>query len=282
MMAAAAFTQAQSSLRWYVDSFSTIADWRATMLRVIGFRQALTAVDGSHSPEGRIVYAAGEPGQLAVEGLEIECPTGRDRIQEREWVVRKGQRVLIVGAPGTATTPLFRALTGLWPWGSGRITRPRDEQILYVPRGTPYMPRGTLREVLAYPLKASGFREPAFAKALGLLGLERLAPLLDVTRKWEKELSQDEQLRLAFARVALQRPPWVIIDDAFSALDNDALWRVIGLFTTEMARSGVIHVGRAVEGRDPLFPRVLHLVKAGSAACNDTGEASKLYAGARS
>ncbi len=41
MMAAGAFNQVQSSLRWFVDNFSTIADWRATLLRVASFRRAL-------------------------------------------------------------------------------------------------------------------------------------------------------------------------------------------------------------------------------------------------
>ena len=40
MMAAGAFNQVQSSLRWFVDNFSTIADWRATLLRVADFRRA--------------------------------------------------------------------------------------------------------------------------------------------------------------------------------------------------------------------------------------------------
>ena len=45
MMAAGAFTQMQSSLRWFVDNFSTIADWRATLLRVADFRRALIECD---------------------------------------------------------------------------------------------------------------------------------------------------------------------------------------------------------------------------------------------
>src|SRR5581483_4089896 len=106
-------------------------------------------------------------------------------------------------------TQLFRALAGLWPWGAGRIARPRGENILYVPRGTPYLPRGTLREVLAYPLAVEGYGDSAFVHALERAGLERLAAALDASRRWDRELSQDEQLRLSFARIVLQAPPWV-------------------------------------------------------------------------
>ncbi len=138
-----------------------------------------------------------------------------DMLRETSVVVKAGERALILGAPGTGKTQLFRALAGLWPWGAGRIARPKGEQIFYLPRGTPYLPRGTLREVLAYPLKAESFSTDAFTRALFRLGLERLAPLLDETHRWDRELSQDEQLCLVFARILMQMPPWVLIDGTF-------------------------------------------------------------------
>ena len=261
MMAAAAFTQAQSSLRWFVDNFSVIADWRATLLRVASFRQALTTSAELRDFESSITYDEGEAGTLRIDDLEIASPVGGEMLKERNVIVRAGERVLIVGAPGTSKTLLFRSLAGLWPWGSGRVTRPKDEQILYMPRGTPYLPRGTLREVLAYPLKVDSFGDGAFARAVELLGLQRLLPMLDVTRRWDRELSQDEQLSLSFARMVLQKPPWVLIDDTLGSLDDESLERVVEVFNDELKRTSVIHIGRAAQARDPLFSRVLHLVK---------------------
>jgi len=262
MMAAAAFSQAQSSLRWFVDNFPVIADWRATLLRVANFREALLKTDIGKEFDSRIVYAEGEPGTMTIEDLEIVSISGCDMLREQKIVIGAGERVLIVGAPGTGKTLLFRALAGLWPWGSGRITRPAGEQILYLPRGTPYLPRGTLREILAYPMKVERFEEGAFAHALDRLGLNRLVPVLDETRRWDRELSQDEQLSLAFARMLLQAPPWVLIDDTFGALDDETLERVTDLFTRELKRTSIIHIGKAAQVHNPLFSRVLHLVKA--------------------
>jgi putative ATP-binding cassette transporter len=134
--------------------------------------------------------------------------------------------------------------------------------MLYLPRGTPYLPRGTLKEVLAYPVETDRFADDRFSRALGRLGLERLVPLLDVTRRWDRELSQDEQLALALARIVLQTPQWVLIDDLLGSLDDEAVERVIDIFSNELVNTSLIHIGRAAQARDPLFHRVLHLVKA--------------------
>ena len=261
MMAAAAFTQAQSSLRWFVDNFSVIADWRATLLRVASFRYALTHTEELREFDSRINYAEGEPGAITITNLRIVSAAGWDLLKEKNVVVRAGDRLLVIGAPGTGKTLLFRALAGLWPWGAGDITHPKDEAIFYLPRGTPYLPRGTLREVLAYPLKVESFEAGAFAHALRRLGLERLESQLDTTSRWDRELSQDEQTSLAFARLVLQRPPWVLVDDTFGSLDDETLERVTDVFANELERTALINIGRAAQARDPFFSRVLHLVK---------------------
>jgi vitamin B12/bleomycin/antimicrobial peptide transport system ATP-binding/permease protein len=261
MMAAAAFTQAQSSLRWFVDNFSQIADWRATLLRVASFRYALTHTEELRQFDSRINYAEGESGAITISNLRIVSSAGWDLLKEKNVVVRAGERLLVIGAPGTGKTLLFRALAGLWPWGAGDITHPKDEPIFYFPRGTPYLPRGTLREVLAYPLKVEGFEPGAFAHALKRLGLERLESMLDVTERWDRELSQDEQTSLAFARIVVQKPRWVLVDDTFGSLDDETLERVTDVFSNELERTALINIGRAAQARDPFFSRVLHLEK---------------------
>src|ERR1700688_3517728 len=259
MMASGAFIQVQSSLRWFVDNFSTIADWRATLLRVASFRRAVIDSDVLHDVESRIAVVAGDPGKISIDDLEIASPAGATMLKERKVEINAGERVLIVGESGTGKTLLFRALAGLWPWGAGRVTHPRGEEILYMPR-TPYLPPGTLREALAYPSTTEAFEAAAYANALLRLKLERLVPLLDVPRRWDHELSEDEQQTLAFARVVLQAPPWVLIDEVLDSLDEDARRCILDLFVKDLPHTGVIHIGRA-NAHDHLFSRVLHLIK---------------------
>jgi len=259
MMASGAFIQVQSSLRWFVDNFSTIADWRATLLRVASFRRAVIDIDVLHDIESRIAVVSSDPGKISIDDLEIASPAGATMLEEKKVEIKAGERVLIVGESGTGKTLLFRALAGLWPWGAGRITRPGGEEILCMPR-TPYLPPGTLREVLAYPSATETFEAAAYVNALVRLKLDRLEPLMDVSRRWDHELSEDEQQTLAFARVVLHAPPWVLIDEVLDSLDENARRCVLDLFAKDLPHTGVIHIGRA-DAHDHLFSRVLHLVK---------------------
>jgi putative ATP-binding cassette transporter len=261
MMAAAAFTQAEGSLRWFIDNFGAIADWRATLLRVANFRAALLAAEPQEDAGSRIEYAEGAGGELVFEDLEVDSPAGRVGLKERRVVIRAGEHVLIYGSPAEGKTPLFRALSGLWPWGSGRVVRPRGETVMYVPRGTPYLYLGTLREALAYPLHAERFADRAYAHALERVGLRRYVKHLDVNRRWDRELSGDEQMALVLARVELHAPRWAVLDDTFSSLEDETLRRAIFMFTQHSRRTTIVLIGRSTQAQLPLFSRVLHLTK---------------------
>jgi vitamin B12/bleomycin/antimicrobial peptide transport system ATP-binding/permease protein len=259
MLASGAFMQVQSSLRWFVDNFSSIADWRATLLRVAGFRRAVIDTDVLHDVESRIAFVPGTPGKIRIDDLEIASPAGATMLQEKQIEIGAGDRVLIVGESGTGKTLLFRALAGLWPWGAGQIARPPGEAILYMPR-TPYLPPGTLREVLAYPSATAAFEPAAYTNSLKRINLERLLPMLDESGRWDRELSEDEQQTVAFARVVLHSPPWILIDEVLDSLDEDARRSVLDIFAKDLQRTGIIHIGRT-EAHDHLFTRTLHLVK---------------------
>ncbi len=257
MLASGAFMQVQSSLRWFVDNFSTLADWRATLLRVANFRRAVITSDVLHDTTGRIEFIEGKPGILTLDTIAIASPAGGVKLKEPHVEVQSRERVLVVGNSGTGKTLLFRALAGLWPWGSGRVARPGGESMLFMPR-TQYFPPGTLREVLAYPTTANEFTSEACLNALERLGLERLGPLLDAPGRWDLTLTEGEQHSLAFASVLLHAPRWLIIDEALEALEDEHRPKVIELLAKDLAETGILYIGRA-EAHDSLFARVLHL-----------------------
>jgi putative ATP-binding cassette transporter len=259
MMAVGAFNQVQSSLRWFVDNFSAIADWRAALLRVASFRRAAVATEVLHYGENRIAFVDGRPGTLALENVEIVSSGGCTRLQEGKVEIKAGERVLIVGEPSSGKTLLFYALAGLWPWGGGSIAWPKGEKVLHVPR-IPYLPPGTLREVLAYPAKVEDFDDRSFIAVLLRLGLERLTPMLDVKLPWRRELSADEQQVIGFARALLQRPAWVLADEALESVYEETRRRVFDVLAHDLSRAGIVYIGRA-EAHDGFYSRVLHIVR---------------------
>ena len=258
MMAAGAFIQVQSSLRWFVDNFGTIADWRATLLRVASFRRAVLMSGALHDDSGRLAFQEGSPDALTLDNLEIASPAGCTMLDDRKVEVKAGEHVLVVGEPGVGKTLLFRALAGLWPWGAGCIARPSGEPVFFVPR-RPYLPPGTLREVLAYPRSVEDFAAHRFIDSLERMGLGRLTPLLDRTSAWDRELNWDAQQSLMLARLLIHEPRWVVIDEVLDAIDGETRTRALDILSRDLKDAAIIHIGRG-KRVGPTFTRFFHLI----------------------
>ena len=246
MLVVGAFNQVQTSLRWFVDNFSSIADWRATLLRVASFRGALVTMDSLGESTSRIdLEETGSP-TIRLDDLQVAAPAGAINLSERHVDLAPGERVLISGERGEERTLLFRAMIGLWPWGSGRIARPPRESMMFLPERA-YVPPGTLRTALCYPCATHEFDDAATVRALAEVGLERLQPLLDTTERWDQRLNDDEKQLLAIARVILQRPQWVVLNEALEILDPASRRRTEALFSGDLARVGLINIGRETD-----------------------------------
>ncbi|ESW66778.1 ABC transporter, partial [Mesorhizobium sp. LSJC285A00] len=263
MMAVGAFNQVHSSLRWFINNIGGIADWRATLMRVADFRIALDETDVLHDKEKRIEFGDNANGSLTFEKLQVASPEGCTKLSDSHVEIHPGERVMITGDPGAGKTLFFRAIAGLWPWGSGRIGLPAGETPIFVPR-VPYFPAGTLREVL-HPNGSAPAGDADFGAVLAEVGLERLSSSLDRSARWERELNDDEQRSLAFARLALRQPKWVIIDEAMDAFDGPSLRRVLSMLEKRLPETAILNIGRGLHNGH-FFPRALNIVK-------DTGAA---------
>ena len=258
MLVVGAFNQVQTSLRWFVDNFSSIADWRATLLRVASFRRALAEMDNLGESTSRIDLEETDTPPIHLEDLQVATPTGALRLSEGRVELAPAERVLIAGNQEVERTLLFRALIGIWPWGSGRIARPPRDAVMFLPARA-YIPPGTLRTALCYPCATHEFDDAATARALAAVGLERLQPLLDASERWDQRLNDDEKQSLAVARIILQGPKWVVLNATFDLIDPALRRRIEALFVNELAQVGFINI--AAEPRDPgFFGRRLRLV----------------------
>ena len=245
MMIVGAFNQVQGALRWFVDNFSSIADWRATLLRVASFRQKILTMDELGKDASRITLEEADGPSVKIDDLRVSWPAGCIKLSEAHTELQTGQRLLITGENGEEKSLLFRAVGGLWPWGSGRITRPPRQSIMFMPVRA-YTPAGTLRESVAYPHPVSTYHADDIAKALVDVGLEHLKAELDIEDRWDRRLTDDEKQSLAFARVVLQKPDWVVANDALDILNPTSRKRIREILQGALSDIGIINIGHDV------------------------------------
>jgi vitamin B12/bleomycin/antimicrobial peptide transport system ATP-binding/permease protein len=242
IMVAGAFTQVQGAMRWFVDNFSRLADWRAAIHRVARFREALDNLPAIEEGAEEIKRALHPDGHLAFERVRILLPDGHIVIEDATVSIAPGERVLIVGETGRGKSTLFRAVAGLWPWGSGTILTPPPGAMAFLPQ-RPYLPLGTLRNALSYPSPSDAFPDADVRQALERCDLGNLITKLDQVERWDNELSLGEQERLAFVRLLLHKPGWVFLDEATAALDEDSQRHVMSLFDGELKNTTVLSIG---------------------------------------
>ncbi|MBU1230275.1 MAG: ABC transporter ATP-binding protein/permease [Proteobacteria bacterium] len=234
MQSAQAFQQLTSSLSWPVDSIGEIARCRASADRVLSLYEDMQLLDDKTqaSAHPQIALDTSDSPRLTVEDLCIAEPSGRILMEHFSVEIRRGERVLITGDPAV-TSGLFKVIGGLWPWGSGRVWLPGDGEMLFMAQ-RPFLPEGTLREAICYPRPADAFAEPQLLHALGAVGLTRLSTRLDEQDNWEQALPPRAQQQLGFARVLLQQPAWIFMDEATDAFDPEGERQILEMLCREL------------------------------------------------
>jgi putative ATP-binding cassette transporter len=181
-------------------------------------------------------------GGISLEGVDIHLPDGRPLLEGAHARISGGESVLLTGPSGAGKSTLFRVIAGIWPFGRGTISLPPDARVLFLPQ-KPYLPIGTLREVVSYPMPASGITDEALREGLEAVGLPDLAERLGENAHWAMQLSPGEQQRIAFARALVQKPDWLFLDEATSAVDEGMEQRLYALVKERPAGTTVVSIG---------------------------------------
>jgi putative ATP-binding cassette transporter len=258
MMVVGAFNQVQSALRWFIDNIAQIADWRATLFRVEGFRAVLDTLETLGGDEGRIRIADHPEGHLRFQDFGVQLTDGAARLEERDVEIKPGERVVILGKARSGKSTAFRAMASLWPWGQGTIYLPPRDRMMFIPQ-RPYLPLGRLREVLSYPRDPKGFDDAGLREALTRTGLDYLCTALDEARPWDRALTVDEQQRIGFARLLLHRPDWIFLDEAVDSCDLEHHQMILSIFKHELPDATVVSMSQGAI--DHFYTRTLHMVR---------------------
>ena len=249
MQAASAFTIVQSAFGWLVDNYPRLADWNACARRIASLMTSIDALERAETGDdiGRISRdeTAGKS-MLSLEELTVTLGDGTAVVDQAEVVIEPGERLLVAGDSGSGKSTLVRAISGLWPWGSGRIEIHSDRRLFMLPQ-RPYVPSGTLRRATAYPGAADDWTAEEIKDVLDKVGLGHLKDKIEEEAPWDQTLSGGEKQRLALARLFLHNPDIVVLDEATSALDAKSQDKMMELLIKELPKATLVSVAHRAE-----------------------------------
>lgn len=211
-----AFMRVRVALSWFIYKYKELALLRSVYRRLVEFERMLDAPPDTPA----VIERRPQAGAIEAHGLRLRLPDGTPLGTAVDWRIAPGQRWLVRGPSGAGKSTLLRALAGLWPHADGLVVWPSACKAMFVPQQS-YVPAGSLRAALCYPAGEGAFDTACCVAALHAVRLGALAGALAQHEHWSKRLSPGEQQRLAFARVLLQRPDFVFLDEATAALDAD-------------------------------------------------------------
>ena len=242
MQTASAFSSVQDSLSFFITAYRTLAEWQAVVARLSGFEASIENAAALTTKENIIHVATDDKATIDLDKLLVSLPNGTALVTADGFSIRSGERTLLTGPSGAGKSTLFRAIAGIWPFGTGSIAIPSHATLMMLPQ-RPYFPVGTLRAAIAYPAEASAFSAEQVGETLSAVGLPKLAPRLDEDAHWNRTLSLGEQQRLGIARALLHKPQYLFLDEATASLDEPPEAALYQLLQERLPTTTIVSIG---------------------------------------
>jgi putative ATP-binding cassette transporter len=242
MQIANAFGRMQEALSVFIAVYRNIAEWSAVIERLNGFDQSVAAARAVAVTPPVIDLAAGETAAVSIKDLAVRLPNGVPLVNASDLSIGLGERVLVSGPSGAGKSTLFRALAGIWPFGAGTITVPKNARVMMLPQ-RPYFPIAPLAAAVAYPAEPGTFDSAKVAELVTAVGLPALAARIEEEAHWNRMLSLGEQQRLGIARALLHAPDYLFLDEATASLDEPSEAALYGLLQQRLPAATIVSIG---------------------------------------
>ncbi|WP_342737935.1 ABC transporter ATP-binding protein/permease [Bradyrhizobium sp. B117] len=242
MQTGSAFGSVQDALSFFVTAYRSLAEWRAIVARLDGFEMSVSSAATLAAREPTIGVARSSGKAITLAQLLVDLPNGEPLVSADAFTVEPAERVLVSGPSGSGKSTLFRAIAGIWPFGTGSIAIPEKARLMMLPQ-RPYFPIGPLGDAVIYPSEHGTVAPEKIAEALNAVGMPRLAKRLDEDGHWNRILSLGEQQRLGLARALLHTPDYLFLDEATASLDEPSEARLYRLLADKLPQATIVSIG---------------------------------------
>lgn len=239
---AGAFSQVQSAMSFFISAYTTLAAFKANTDRLTTFNASMARAEAAGLASQIGVEPRKGGHDLSLQGLKLALPDGREIVDIKDFAFQEGTSVLVTGPSGSGKSTMFRAISGIWPFGHGHVEIPAGKRVMLIPQ-KPYIPAGTLRAAVTYPGVDDQFADADIVKALASVGLDHLADKLDLEDNWAHHLSGGEQQRVSLARALLAKPDWLLLDEATASLDEPMEATVYDILEQQLPNTTIISIG---------------------------------------
>jgi len=242
MQTANAFGQVQGALSVFVNVYRQLAEWRAVVERLSGFDRSIAVARDAAVTPPVIALTTTDANVITLQDLSVRLPNSVPLISAKNISIKLGERVLVSGPSGAGKSTLFRALAGVWPFGEGAITIPKNARMMILPQ-RPYFPIAPLAAAVAYPAEPGQFDAATIAQLISAVGLPALVPRIEEEAHWNRMLSLGEQQRLGIARALLYCPDFLFLDEATASLDEPSETALYQLLDQRLPRATIVSIG---------------------------------------
>ena len=243
MQTASAFSSVQDSLSFFISSYRTLAEWQSVVERLSGFEASIENAAALRLGANNIIHVTSvDNGAIGLDKLLVELPNGTPLVTADGFRIRGAERTLVTGPSGAGKSTLFRAIAGIWPFGSGSIAIPAKAKLMMLPQ-RPYFPVASLKAAIVYPAEPGAFDSDRVRDVLIAVGLPLLASRLEEEAHWNRMLSLGEQQRLGVARALLHKPQYLFLDEATASLDEAAEARLYQLLEEKLPATTMVSIG---------------------------------------
>jgi vitamin B12/bleomycin/antimicrobial peptide transport system ATP-binding/permease protein len=243
LQTAEAFGSVQGALSFFVTAYRSLAEWRAVVARLDGFEAAIGKAEALAGDSSSIRSVASTvPDEIDLRQLLVRLPNGTPQVSADGFSLRAGERTLVLGPSGAGKSTLFRAIAGVWPFGSGTISIPANARLMMLPQ-RPYFPVGSLQAAIAYPAEAGAYSGDQIRETLVAIGLPQFAARLEEEAHWNRMLSLGEQQRLGLARALLMQPQYLFLDEATASLDEASEAALYRLLEEKLPATTIVSIG---------------------------------------